>query len=104
MTSEDKRLYDAALFRIRNRFTGSHKTSLTANESEVADELEKLYPDGGSPAVLSYYTLERLMRVTGNPDFFNGILSMQASQNAVRDAARDFRNWLSSFKRYKGDK
>ena len=103
VTSASKRLYNAALFRIRNRFTGSHKTSLTANESEVADELEKLYPDGGSPAVLSYYTLERLMRVTGNPDFFNGILSMQASQNAVRDAAGDFRNWLSSLKRYKRD-
>ncbi len=107
VTSASKRLYNAALFRIRNRFTGYHKIALTDNELEVLSELNKLALSGKlkatSSSVLNYNTLEKLMRVTKNPDFFSGILSMQAAQHAVRDAAGDFKNWLKALKAYKKD-
>lgn len=101
-TSASKRLYNAALYRIRNRFTGCHKEIFTPNEAEVLDELKGLYPDGSKiPSVLSCYVLEKLMRFTHNPDFFEGTLSMQSAQHVVKDAVADFKNWLASLRTYK---
>ena len=77
-----KPLYNAALFRIRQAFTGWDKTDRTDNEKEVFRELDllkKTYPKLGVGRVLSYRALEKLMRVTGNPDFFSG-LPMQTAQ------------------------
>ena len=93
-----KNLYNAALFIIRNNFTAQKKDILTPNEQYVHDEISLLHADVG--AVISYNQLERLMRLTNNPDFFAG-LPMQTAQQAVRQAAQDFRNWLKSLKEYK---
>lgn len=104
VTSASKRLYNASLFRLRNHFTGCKKDTLTKNEALVSDELKALSDTGynvSSSAVLSYNTLEKLMRVTDNPDFFEGTLSMQAAQHVVKDAANDFKNWLKALKVYK---
>ena len=105
-TSASKRVYNAALFRLRNNFTARGKENLTDNEISVADELNTLAASGykvRSSAVLSYNVLEKLMRVTENPDFFEGTLSMQTAQHVIKDAAGDFTNWLKALKAYKRD-
>ena len=71
-----KLLYNAALFRIRQIFTGWDKDSRTDNEKEVFAEvalLQQTYPSVKVKKVISYGHLEKLMRVTHNPDFFAGL-------------------------------
>ena len=100
-----KLLYNAALFRIRQIFTGWDKDSHTDNEKEVfaeVDFLQQTYPSIKVKRVISYSHLEKLMRVTHNPDFFAG-LPMQSAQAVVRHAVTDFSNWLKSLKAYKQD-
>ena len=96
-----KCLHNAALFRIRNTFAAHNKESLTANEKEVQDELV-LLKGQKSYYVLGYGVLQRLMRVTGNPDFFSG-LPMQTAQHIIRQVCIDFKGWLASLKKYKKD-
>lgn len=100
-----KQLYNASLFRIRQSFTGWEKTARTPNEKEVFEELallKKTYPDLTCKKVLSYKVLEKLMRVTRNPDFFSG-LPMQTAQAVVKDAVNDFQNWLKALNAYRKD-
>ena len=98
-----KQLYNAALFRIRQVFTGWGKTVRTENEEIVFSELACLraaYPELPVRQVLSYKVLEKLMRVTENPDFFAG-LPMQSAQAVLKSAVQDFGNWLASLKMYR---
>ena len=98
-----KLLYNAALFRIRQIFTGYDKDSRTDHEKEVFDEVELLqqtYPSIKVKRVISYSHLEKLMRVTHNPNFFAG-LPMQSAQAVVKQAVTDFSNWLKALKYYK---
>lgn len=100
-----KNLYNAALFRVRQIFTGFDKENRTANESEVFEEvalLENTYPSVHVRKVISCSHLEKLMRVTNNPDFFAG-LPMQTAQAVVKAAVQDFKNWLASLRKYKMD-
>ena len=94
-----KNLYNASLFRIRNTFTAHDKTNVTSNEKEVLEELA-LLKGQKTYRVLGYGVLQRLMRVTQNPDFFAG-LPMQSAQATVKHACSDFQNWLSALKKYK---
>ena len=94
-----KNLYNASLFRIRNAFTAHDKTNVTSNEKEVLDELA-LLKGQKTYRVLGYGVLQRLIRVTQNPDFFAG-LPMQSAQATVKHACSDFQNWLSALKKYK---
>ena len=94
-----KNLYNASLFRIRNAFTAHDKTNLTSNEKEVLDELA-LLKGQKDYYVLGYGLLQRLMRVTQNPDFFAD-LPMQSAQATVKRACSDFQNWLSALRKYK---
>ena len=71
-----KLLYNAALFRIRNIFTGYEKEHRTDNEEDVFCEvhvLQDVHPQIHVRKVISYNHLEKLMRVTENPDFFIGL-------------------------------
>ena len=98
-----KNLYNAALFRIRQVFCGWDKTSRTDNEKEAFEEIETVrqaYPKFNVRRVLSYTALEKIMRITCNPDFFSG-LPMQTAQAVVRKACDDFHNWLKASKDYK---
>ncbi len=102
-TALAKNLYNAALFRLRQVFCGWDKTSRTDNEKEVFGEIETVrqaYPKLKVKRVLSYTILEKIMRITGNPDFFSG-LPMQTAQAVVRKACDDFRSWLKALKDYK---
>ena len=94
-----KCLHNAALFRVRNAFTAHNKTALTANEKEVQGELA-LLKGQKSYYVLGYGILQRLMRITNNPDFFSG-LPMQTAQHVIRQVCTDFKGWLASLKKYK---
>lgn len=96
-------LYNTALFRIRQVFTGWEKESRTLNEQEVFMEvslLEASYPSIHIKKVISYSHLEKLMRVTNNPDFFSG-LPMQTAQAVLKQAVQDFKNWLAALRVYK---
>ena len=104
MTALSKNIYNAALFRVRNIFTGFNKDSLSDLEQEVFDEVgltENTY-NCQIRRVISYNSLEKLMRANNNPDFFAG-LPMQSSQAMVRKATTDFKNWLASLKHFKAD-
>lgn len=71
-----KLLYNAALFRIRNIFTGYEKEHRTDNEEDIFCEvhaLQDVHPQIHVRKVISYNHLEKLMRVTENPDFFIGL-------------------------------
>ena len=96
-----KCLHNASLFRIRNTFTAHDKKTLTANETEVQNELALL---NGQKTyyVLGYGVLQRLMRVTSNPDFFSG-LPMQTAQHIIRQSCSDFKAWLAALKAYRED-
>ena len=94
-----KNLYNASLFRIRNAFTAHGKTNVTSNEKEVLDELA-LLKGQKTYHVLEYIVLERLMRVTQNPDFFSE-LPMQSAQATVRHACSTFQSWLAALRKYK---
>ena len=98
-----KLLYNAALFRIRNIFTGYMKDHRTENESGLFAEVQLLqtaYPGKTVRRVITYYQLEKLLRVTENLDFFAG-LPMQTAQAVVKSTVTDFKNWLASLKEYK---
>ena len=92
-----KNLYNASLFRIRNAFTAHGKTNLTSNEKEVLDELA-LLKGQKTYHVLEYIVLERLMRVTQNPDLFSE-LPMQSAQATVRARMLYFSKLVSCVKK-----
>ena len=98
-----KNLYNAALFRIRQVFTGWEKEERTQNEEEVFRELRTMqaaYPKVKVGRVLSYRALDAVMRVNNNPDFFAG-LPMQTAQRVLKEAVTVFRAWLSSLKEFR---
>ena len=104
MSRKAKLLRNAALFRIRNNFTIRGKDCPTAHELEVRDEVQALYDAYPSQkeikSVIPGFALEKLMRVTKNPDFFSG-LPMQTAQHIVLQACADFQNWLKALKDWK---
>ena len=98
-----KNLYNAALFRIRQVFTGWEKEERTQNEEEVFRELRTMqaaYPKVKVGRVLSYRALDAVMRANNNPDFFAG-LPMQTAQRVLKEAVTVFRAWLKSLREYK---
>ena len=67
-----KCLYNAALFRIRQVFTGWDKEDRSENEKAVFCEIavmKEVYPDIKAGRVLSYRALDAVMRADRNPDF-----------------------------------
>jgi putative transposase len=98
-----KDLYNAALFRIRQVFTGWDKEKRTGNEEEVFGEIramQAVYPHVKVGRVLSYRALDAIMRANGNPDFFAG-LPMQTAQRVLKEAVTVFKAWLSSLKEFR---
>ena len=96
-----KCLRNASLFRIRNAFTAHSKKTLTANETEVQNELA-LLKGQKTYYVLGFGVLQRLMYKTKNPDFLSG-LPMQTAQHIVRQSCSDFKAWLAATKVYRED-
>ena len=98
-----KNLYNAALFRIRQVFTGWDKGERTENEKEVFEEIRVMqaaYPSVKVRRVLTYRALDAIMRANRNPDFFAG-LPMQTAQRVLKEAVTVFKAWLSSLKEFR---
>ena len=98
-----KCLYNAALFRIRQVFTGWDKKERTDNEKEVFEEvriMQAAYPHIKARRVLSYRALDAIMRANDNPDYFAG-LPMQTAQRILKEAVSTFKAWLSAIKEYR---
>ena len=98
-----KNLYNAALFRIRQVFTGWDKTERTENEEEVFREvriMQEAYPKVKVGRVLTYRALDAIMRANENPDFYAG-LPMQTAQRVLKEAVTVFQAWLKSLKEYR---
>ncbi len=83
------------------------RLNLLKNEKSVENELDELEASGFSfnrkKKVLSYKILEKLLRVTKNPDFFERGLSMQTAQHVVKSAVKDFESWTKAQKAYEKD-
>ena len=95
-----KLLYNAAMFRVRNHFTASQKAILSPNEQEVEKELSLLPKRPGR--VINAYSLQKVMVLTHNPDYYAGLPS-QTAQHVAAQAVTDFRNWLRSLSAWKKD-
>ena len=98
-----KNLYNAALFRIRQVFTGWEKEVREKNEEEVFAEvriMQAAYPKVKVGRVLSYRALDAIMRANRNPDFYAG-LPMQTAQRVLKEAVTVFGAWLKSLKEYR---
>ena len=105
MSAKSKRLRNAALFRIRQWYTAYGKDQVQRNQQDVIDEVlltMKLSGREKPGIVIPYGFLERLMRITKNPDYFNGLPS-QAAQWVLKNAVNDFFNWLAAMDAYDAD-
>ena len=105
MSAKSKRLRNAALFRIRQWYTAYGKDQVQRNQQDVIDEVlltMKLSGREKPGRVIPYGFLERLMRITKNPDYFNGLPS-QTAQWVLKNAVNDFFNWLAALKAYDAD-
>ena len=107
MTSAEKRsYYIMLLFFVSVTSLLDMKKNIgqrTDNEEDIFCEvhaLQDVHPQIHVRKVISYNHLEKLMRVTENPDFFIG-LPMQTAQAMVKQAVTDFKNWLASLREYK---
>ena len=97
---KSKLLYNAALFRVRNIFTGYDKEHRTENEVEVFQEvalLQRSYPNMHVRRVISYTHIEKMMRVIENADFFSGLQDRQHSRCST--VSHRFQKLACCFKR-----
>lgn len=101
-------LSNAVLFRERQMITSAKKnvSEWTENEIEIRNEAEitvqyfgntRKIPKSG---VLSYYFMEKLLRVTHNPDFFAEGLPKQTAQWIVRQVCADISSFYRAMKQY----
>ncbi len=98
-----KNLYNAALFRIRQVFTGWDKVNRTEHEQSVFDEIKNTKASCRSFSyrrVLSYTALRNILVTNNNPDYYAG-LPMQTAEAVVKRAVFNFQNWLKALKDWK---
>ena len=105
MTQCAKNLRNACVFRMRQHYTsyGKDSAELKQLQLEVEEEItctSECYPNISVARTISYRFMEKLMRVTENPDFFNG-LPMQSAQHILKHVCKDFKGWLSALSSYK---
>ena len=108
LCSLSNNLYNAAIFRQRQMLTarGKDEGLLTENEREVLGEVrETLAFLGKDPAELPgrmpYSFLEKLMRVTSNPDFFAPGLPRQSAQHVLRTAVQAMDSFFAAIRAWK---
>ena len=102
MSARCKDLRNAALFRLRQWFTAFKSDHIHPLQKEVIDEVLMTCAKSGRKKpgkLMSYYFLEKLMRCTENPDFFNG-LPAQTAQWVLKNAVNDFKGWLKALEVY----
>ena len=105
VTGRSRNLRNAVLFRIRQWFTAYGKEELQPLQKEVIEEVRLTCEVTGRrlpKKVLNYFFLDKLMRVTENPDYFCGV-PMQSAQAIVKETVNEFRSWLKALEAYKKD-
>lgn len=121
-TKAANNLKNATRFRQRQVLTAVEKdpTALTPNEQEIMDEIARCLPlmnsvscnEDGSPkylmpekgkSFLGYHFLDRLMRDSRNPDFFNQHLPRQAAQNILKEAVKEMKSFYAALRAYYRD-
>ena len=104
-------LSNAIRFRQRQVLTSVSKpeSDWSDNEREVMDELafaiplmpKKVEMPTKGKSFLSYWTLEKLMRFTQNPDFFVEGLPKQTAQHVIKSSVSDMKAYFKALKEYK---
>ena len=105
MTEKSGNLRNAVLFRIRQHYTSYGKDFLQPLQEEVRNEIVRTCEKTGRAMpkrVISYPFMDKLLRVTENPDYFNG-LPMQSAQAVAKETINDFENWLKALAAYQKD-
>lgn len=103
MTEKSKNLRNAVLFRMRQWFTSCDNEVLQPMQEEVRKEVVLTCDKTGRRMpgkVLSYYFMDKLMRITENPDYFSG-LPMQSAQAIAKETVNEFKNWLKALAVYR---
>ena len=117
MTRAANNLYNAALFRIRQVMTAVNKDpkQWTCNETEIWDEitdnLSKMNASRAKPFempsagkwLLSYYFLDCLFKVSGNPDYFALALPRHSAQHVIRSVCRNMKAFFAASRSYAKD-
>lgn len=99
-----KNIYNATLFRCRQILSADRKAydGLTDNELEVLREfdlLESKY-SGNRLTVPSYYRIDRVYKLTCNPDYRNG-LPIHGVQHVIKEVVQCMKSYFSSIKSYR---
>jgi putative transposase len=105
MSERSKSLRNAVLFIMRQWFTAYGKDCVQPNQQEVIDEVHltmKLTGRKKPGKAISYYFMDKLMRCTKNPDYFNGLPS-QTAQWVLKGVSFDFKGWLKALEVYYRD-
>ena len=110
LTKASCNLRNAALFRMRQvlTFTSKEPSRWTDNEKFVHDEIEANLPRMGSvysmpeenKNFISYYFINALMSVTGNPDYYCDKLPRQCAQEILKDTVRSMKSFFASCREY----
>ena len=98
-----KNLHNAALFRLRQRYTSLDRGTLNENQILVQNEIdlvEMSHPKYHAGNILSYRFLERMMRDTGNPDYFADGLSKQTAQQILKKACSELKSFDAAEREY----
>ena len=102
-----KNLHNAALFRMRQNYTSLDYDTHTVNQRLVYDEMMLVmerYPKYHAGSVMSYAFLDKLMRVTENPDYFAEGLPRQTANQILKSVCEEFRSFTSLLERYRKHK
>ena len=98
ITGKSKNLRNAVLFRVRQHFTSCGRDTLQQLQKEVRDEIVRTCEKTGwkmPGRVIPYFFMERLLRITKNPDYFSG-LPMQSAQAIAKETINEFISWLKA--------
>ena len=105
MTEKSRNLRNAVLFRVRQHFTSYGKDTLQPLQEEVRAEVLRTCKKTGRDMpkqVLTYYFMDKLLRVNRNPDYYSG-LPMQSAQAVTKETINDFNSWLKALRAYNKD-
>jgi putative transposase len=104
ITSCATNLSNACRFRQRQILTAKNKNinELTDNEKKIVNEflqIEEYHSIKDIPNI-SYKSMEKVMRINNNPDFFAKGLPRQSAQHVLQNAISDMKNYYASLKEW----
>ena len=111
VTSLANNLHNVVRFRQRQVLTAVMKDSSewTENESAIMDEITNAIPEMGSSykiptakkSFLSYSFLDKLLKITKNPDYYAEGMPRQSAQQTIKACVSDMENFYKAVSSYK---